>query len=301
MAQEQGHNAYMPGYAKLQVQHHEWRTAENSAAYLIPTLKETAQSNPHLKLLDVGAGSGTISASLAKYMPQGQVTATDISDDILASAASHAQDKGVTNISFGKADIYALPFPDASFDIVHASMVLSHLDAPAQAYQEMLRVTKPGGVVANRESDLRMCSYYPETAAMVKFHQLLLKTMDAAGGQNSAGPRLVHWALEAGAKREQITPSFGTWTYSSPEERQMWGKCRFFWSIAVVMRRRRADVSIGSTMVERLRKGGIRDKALQLGIATEADLDEMINAWEAWVAAEDGLYGSMHGEVLIRK
>ncbi|TKA77691.1 hypothetical protein B0A55_04002 [Friedmanniomyces simplex] len=274
------HNPYAPGYAPPQVAHHEWRTAENSAAYLLPSLRTMAASTPHLKLLDVGAGSGTISASLAAYIPLGTVTATDISSDILTRAAEHAKKVGVTNITFQAADIYALPFEDETFDIVHASMVLSHLDDPVQAYREMLRVTKSkGGLVANRESDLRMWSYYPELPGIKQFHEILLATMKAGGGNVDAGARLVAWAMQAGARRERIEAGMGTWMYSTVEERAMWG----------------------GTIAERIRNGGMREKALEMGIATEADLEAMAQAWAEWQAAEDACHGMMHGEILIWK
>lgn len=222
-ATKSAHNAYMPGHTK--VKHHEWRTAENSAAYLLPTLQAMAKANPKLTMLDIGAGSGTITATLAKYMPEGHITAVDISADILKSAEQYAEKHGVREqISFQEADIYALPFEDNSFDIVHASQVLSHLDSPVDAYREMLRVTKPGGVVANRESDLTMWSYYPELPGIKKYHEVMLAVMKGSGGQYNAGPRLVSWAMQAGAKREQVTASMGTWMYSTPEEREMWGE-----------------------------------------------------------------------------
>ena len=216
------HNTYTPGHT--QVKHHEWRTAENSAAYLLPTLESLAKSKPEIILLDIGCGSGTITTSLAKHMPRGSITAVDISPDILTKAAEHAEQQGVTNIVYQTANIYTLPFEDETFDVVHASMVLSHLDAPAEAYREMLRVTKSdGGVVANRESDLTMWSCYPEPPVLRRYHEVQVALMRASGGQVQAGPRLVSWAMEAGARREQITASFGTWTYSTPEEREIWG------------------------------------------------------------------------------
>lgn len=218
------HNKYMPGHTK--VKHHEWRTAENSAAFLLPVLQSMAQTKPKLTLLDVGAGSGTITATLAKYMPQGHITAVDISTDILKSAADYATKQGVTAIDFKVGDIYALPFEDNTFDVVHASQVLSHLDGPVEAYKEMIRVTKPGGMVASRESDLTMWSCYPESPEIKRYHEIILKIIPASGGHISAGPRLVSWAMQAGAKREQITASMGTWTYSTPEERAMFGQSR---------------------------------------------------------------------------
>jgi hypothetical protein len=54
-------------------------------------------------------------------------------------------------------------------------------------------------------------------------------------------------------------------------------------------------------MASRLREGGIRKKAIDMGIATEADIDEMAAAWEEWIKTPDAVHGSMHGEILITK
>ena len=70
--QQKEHNAYVPGYKAEHIKNHTWRTAENSAAYMLPKLQEMVKEKPNLKLLDCGAGPGTITASLAKYMPQGE-------------------------------------------------------------------------------------------------------------------------------------------------------------------------------------------------------------------------------------
>ncbi|GAB7364776.1 hypothetical protein MBLNU230_g5574t1 [Neophaeotheca triangularis] len=276
------HTPYMPGYNA--VRHHEWRTAENSAAFLLPELRTQASRNPSLRLLDCGAGSGTISTSLATYMPTGTVVATDLSDDIIAKAAAYATSKDCTNISFQKADIYALPFPNDSFDVVHAHQVLCHLDSPVQAMREMLRVCKTGGVVASRESDLRMCNFHPETEGMRLAHRAMLETIKVNGGWADGGARLLSWTLQAGAVRERVKASMGTWCYSTPEERAMWS----------------------GSMLERIEgaqrgEGGMYERTLESGVLTTAQLGEMAKAWREWAAAEDGMFGCMHGEVLIWK
>ena len=66
--------------------HHELRNAGNSAAYLLPKLRAMKESKPRLTLLDVGTGSGTISVTFAKLIPDGQVIATDLNKDILPRA-----------------------------------------------------------------------------------------------------------------------------------------------------------------------------------------------------------------------
>src|SRR5687768_6803560 len=178
---------YAPGYKPSHIAHHEWRTAENSAAYILPHINKLVQRNPNIRLLDVGAGPGTISASLAKYLPEGQVIATDLSDEVLARAKAFAASTGVNNIAFKEADVYELPFPTASFDVTHASQVLCHLDRPAEALAEMIRVTKPGGVVGVRESDLRTVACWPDIKEVRDAYTLLADAMEQNGGSGMGG------------------------------------------------------------------------------------------------------------------
>lgn len=216
-------NQYGPGYAASQVKHHEWRTAENSAAHLLPHLKPLAEIKPHLKLLDVGAGSGTISVSLAKYIPDGQVLATDISEEILERAREYATSNGANNVTFQQANVYELPFADSSFDVTHASQVLCHLANPSDAIREMVRVTKSGGVISLRETDMQMWCIWPEIPALLQFQEASIMTLEANGGHGKGGRQLLPWAMKAGVARESITVSFGTWCYSAPEDKKAWG------------------------------------------------------------------------------
>lgn len=130
------------------------------------------------------------------------------------------------NISFREASVYELPFADGGFDVVHAHQVLCHLDEPVKAVREMLRVCKPGGrgVVALREADMRMWCVWPELPGLLKFHGLMVDVLVANGGQEKAGRRLVEWVMEAGVGRGEIEAGFGTWCYSAPEDRRVWGE-----------------------------------------------------------------------------
>lgn len=225
---EPKHNTYLPGYTT--VRHHEWRTIENSAPYLLPTLQHLSSTNPNLHILDVGAGSGTITTSMAAYLPKdGRITAVDLSPEILSKASAHAEQVGESiarKITFRPASVYDLSktFAPDSFDIVHAHQMLCHLDSPVEALAEMLKVVKPGGVVAVREIDMRLWSIYPDTETMQSWLRVQLATHSAAGGSNIAGPSLVSWAMKAGAKREDVEASMGTWMYSTAEERKVWGE-----------------------------------------------------------------------------
>ena len=204
--------------------HHEARTAENSAAYLLPTLRVMREKNTKLSLLDVGAGSGSITAALAKYIPDGYVTGVDVNPKILPRARAVAEAAGVDNISFQEGDAKSLPFADDSFDIVICHQVLTHLPAPWEALAEMLRVAKPGGIVAAREADYETECIWPDVPVLSQFHRLVTKVMMSNGGTSTAGRQLISWAAKAGAPRDRVTASFSPWTYLSPEERQIWGE-----------------------------------------------------------------------------
>lgn len=207
---------------------HETRTAENSAPHLLPKLLSMKDINPNLSLLDAGSGSGTISVSFAKLIPQGFVTGIDLNPNILPRARAVADIAGVNNIQFQQGSIYELPFADETFDITFCHQVLIHIANPWDALREMLRVTKRGGVVAAREGDYETECVWPEIPELQRFHRLMASLMSANGGAPTAGRQLVSWALKAGAARSQITLSFSSWSYITPNERNVCGKVHFF-------------------------------------------------------------------------
>src|ERR1700712_4630246 len=118
---------YTHGHHESVLRSHTWRTVDNSAAYLLPHL------SPGLSLLDVGAGPGTITVDFAARLAPGRVVGIDASSEIVAQATALAESQDQGNVSFETADVYALPYPDDTFDIVHAHQVLQHLGDPVSA------------------------------------------------------------------------------------------------------------------------------------------------------------------------
>ncbi|KAI1329973.1 S-adenosyl-L-methionine-dependent methyltransferase [Xylariaceae sp. FL0255] len=260
----------------------EARTASNSAAFLLPTLREIHARNPKLKVLDVGAGSGSMTAGFAQVItPDGHVTGVDINPKALSRTSIVAERWGITskNISFQTADGYKLPFEDGTFDVVHCHQVLVHNKNPWEILAEMLRVTKPGGVCAAREGDLETEVMWPPLPGMLKFHHdLEVKLIVGQGGCATAGRQLLSWALKAGAKRSQITTSFSTWSYTEPEDRKLWA----------------------SGMVGAALGPAVRERHIMSGISDEA-MNEMRAAWLEWVERDDAVLAQLIGEVIIRK
>src|SRR6266566_2612603 len=133
------HDVYTHGHHEAVLRSHTWRTAENSAGYLLAALR------PGLELLDVGCGPGTITVDLARLVAPGRVIGIDCAPEVLAQASAHASGRGVS-IELRVGDVYALQLPDASFDVVHAHQLLQHLSDPVRALVEMRRVLRPGGL-----------------------------------------------------------------------------------------------------------------------------------------------------------
>ena len=293
-----GQSDQKPDHPAPQAPHHELRTAENSAAYLLVKLQAIKENSPHLTLLDVGAGSGSISATLAKAIPEGKVTAIDLKEDILLRARTVAELAGVKNIEFQQADVYKLPFADETFDVTHCHQVLCHLKHPSDALRDMLRVTKPGGVVAAREGDYETDCVWPQLPGLDKFHKCVAGLM-TRGGSAIAGRQLLPWALKAGAGRDQVTLSYGTWWFDKQDDKGVWGRSPLHTPKLMILC---LTIAISAeAMIQEVRDGMIRKAGLQLKLATETDMEEMAQAWQEWAEAEDSSLALMHGEILIQK
>ena len=96
-------------------------------------------------MLDVGCGPGTITADLALLVAPGEVVGIDASAEVVAQATEAAgSGLGLSNLRFEVGDLFALDYPDASFDVVHLHQVLQHLGDPVDALVALRRVLAVG-------------------------------------------------------------------------------------------------------------------------------------------------------------
>jgi SAM-dependent methyltransferase len=262
--------AYTHGHAESVLRSHRTRTAENSAGYLLSSLR------PGLSVLDVGSGPGTITVDLAKRVAPGRVTALETSEAVLQLTRAEATRAGCTNVDFLVGDVHALQLPDACFDVVHAHQVLQHVADPVAALREMIRVCRPGGVVAARDGDYAGFTWYPASAGLEKWRELYRTAARANGGEPDAGRHLLGWAHAAGAR--EVTASSSTWCYADPQTRGEWGG---MWAARIT----------DSAIAEQLRAENL---------ATGDELRELAAAWHEWAEHPDGWISVLHGEILIR-
>jgi ubiquinone/menaquinone biosynthesis C-methylase UbiE len=259
---------YTHGHHESVLRAHRWRTAANSAGYLLEHLR------PGMSLLDVGCGPGTITADLARIVAPGRVTAVENAPDVLATARREVARTGP--VSVVAADAHALGLASGVFDVVHAHQVLQHVADPVQVLREMRRVCAPTGVVAVRDSDYGAFTWYPDVPELDEWLALYQRLARSNGGEPDAGRRLLSWCLAAGFR--DVTPSSSTWCFATPQDREWWG----------------------SLWAERVADSRFAEKALASGLAGRTDLERMADGWRTWAAAPDGWMSILHSEVLAR-
>jgi SAM-dependent methyltransferase len=261
---------YVHGHHDSVLRSHRWRTAENSAGYLLPHLR------PGMRLLDVGCGPGTITVDLARRVAPGEVVGIDAVEEPLVEARAAAAEAGVGSVSFRVADGMALPWDDGTFDVVHAHQVLQHVPDPVGMLREMHRVTRPGGFVAARDSDYAAFTWHPAIPALDEWSDLYHRVARASGGEPDAGRWLLAWAHAAGLT--DVAASASVWCFATHEDRAWWGD---LW----------ADRALRSSYATR---------SLALGLADQDTLERISAGWRAWSVEPDGWLAILHGEILAR-
>ncbi|CAM4173512.1 Demethylmenaquinone methyltransferase [Mycobacterium basiliense] len=261
---------YTHGHHESVLRSHSWRSAQNSAAYLLGHLR------PGIAVLDVGCGPGTITADIAERIAPGQVTAIELKQEILDVARTAAKARNLANITFVTSDVNALDFPDDTFDVVHAHQVLQHVADPVGALREMKRVCAPGGIVAARDADYAGFIWYPQLPGLDRWLQLYRQAARRNGGEPDAGRRLLSWAQRAGF--DDISPTGSIWCFATPEDRNWWGQ----------------------TWAERVLRSDLARPLVDSGLATPVELQDISATWRSWAHAPEGWMAIPHGEILCR-
>lgn len=140
---------------------------------LAPLLIEFAGLAEGEQVLDVGCGTGSLTFTLADIPFLKRIEAVDLSPVFVEAARHRNSDPRVT---IAQGDACALPFDDGAFDRSFACLVLHFIPEPGRAIAQMVRVTRPGGVVAATVWD-----HYGGMSAMRMFVDTVADTV--AGGE----------------------------------------------------------------------------------------------------------------------
>ncbi len=108
-------------------------------------LVKFAGIKPRDRVLDVACGTGVVAVTAARR--EARVTGLDLTPELLAVARENADTAGVT-VDWHEGDVENLPFEADSFDVVVSQYGHIFAPRPEVAVKEMLRVLRPGGVIA---------------------------------------------------------------------------------------------------------------------------------------------------------
>ena len=109
-----------------------------------PRLVDASGIAPGMRVLDVAAGTGN--ASLPAAQAGADVTASDLTPELLEAGRRRADAAGLT-LAWVEADAEHLPFEDASFDVVISAIGTMFAPHHQQAADELVRVCRPGGTI----------------------------------------------------------------------------------------------------------------------------------------------------------
>lgn len=260
-ATERPDERYIHGYGEWTREWMSKRTAEGDLAFLLPHL------HSGMDVIDCGCGPGSITVGLAEIVTTGNVTGIDIEPRQLELARGHAAQRAVSNIRFDQASIYALPYPDASFDVAVAHYVIEHLSDPMLALREMRRVLRPDGIAAIKDPFYPAFTFRPATAAMQLYDELNSKVRAHHGASDKYAADLRAYLKEAGFARTEARANILT--------------------VAGGVR----DPSLFRLIREnQIREPAFRETVLGQGWATERELDDLVAA-TAELAKRDDLFG----------
>jgi SAM-dependent methyltransferase len=202
---------------------------------------------PGQSAIDLGCGPrGILELLAARVSPGGRVVGLDADPAHTAMAAEFAAGRGLVGVEIMTADARRTGLPAGLFDLVHSRTLLVNVPEPAELVAEMVRLARPGGWVAALEPDTEYAMCYPPHPAFTRICEIFPVVFGRNGADHTIGRRVPELFRAAGLTdvsveaRAQIYPP---------------GSSR---------RAIRLDLM-----------RSLRAQVLEMGLASEADLDEL--------------------------
>lgn len=170
--------------------------------------------SPSAAVLELGCGTGVVARALAGRAGfSGPITGVDQSPVLLEAAGRLAAEEGVgERIEFRLGDAHALELADASFDVIIAHTLVSHVSDPATVLAEAARVARPGGAVVVFDGDYASWTFGCSDAVLAKaMEEALLAAVISKPRVLRDLPRLLRRAgLRLGQTQAQVYAEVGT-------------------------------------------------------------------------------------------
>lgn len=253
---------YVHGYSP-----HEAQRLDDQADVLADLLHDGTSFPAGSRVLEVGCGVGAQTLHLLASSPTARIVSVDVSAESLAQARARvAAAVPTAGVGWHQANLFDLPFPDATFDHLFVCFVLEHLADPLGALAGLRRVLRPGGTITVIEGDHGSAFHHPASSFAQAAIDCLIRLQSMASGDGLLGRRLQPLLAGAGFGAVTVRPR----TVYADETRPEW--------VAGFTR------NTFIAMVE-----SVRDDALDAGLITAADWDRGIADLRR-TAAPDGTF-----------
>lgn len=154
-------------------------------------------------ILEVGSGLGLLAGEVARAAPSARVIGLEASVEQLARTPRGGD--APPNLTFVHGDAHALPFGDASFDVVYCRFVLEHVGDPARVLREMSRVLRPGGRAFVQENNILINDFDPDCPAFERVWRAFAALQSRLGGDALVGKRLYRLMSAAGFSHTKLS------------------------------------------------------------------------------------------------
>ncbi|HXX30996.1 MAG TPA: methyltransferase domain-containing protein [Myxococcaceae bacterium] len=175
------------------------RLGKQALVWVAPRMLGDFTASPGMRVLDLGTGVGAMAAVLARRHAGIELWGLDLrAPQLLQARALHPVARYV------QGDAARMPFPDASFDRVHATWVLEHIPDVEAVLREVRRVLVPGGQCFFLEVDNATLELAPPSPHVFAALEALNRAQVAAGGDPYVGQKLDALLRRAGFSEVRV-------------------------------------------------------------------------------------------------
>jgi SAM-dependent methyltransferase len=159
------------------------------------------------RVIEIGCGPrGCLGLLSRRVGATGQVVGVERSAEQVERARRFVSDTGLKNVDVLDADARNIPLPDETFDLATARLVLVNVPRPEEIVDEMIRLVRPGGVIALHEPDSTAQRCDPPLAAQTRLLEVLNACAEQSGIDRSIGLRAPRMLREAGLVDVRVNP-----------------------------------------------------------------------------------------------
>ena len=154
------------------------------------------------RALDLGCGAMGVLGPLSLLVGDGgSVVGLDSDATQLAAARSFVEEGKLVNVSIIEGDAFNTGLPAGHFDLVHVRFLFAPVGRDVELLAEMLRLVRPGGIIAIQEPDSSCWNVAPPSASWSALKAAILAAFRAGGGDFDVGCRTFEMLRSAGLQQ----------------------------------------------------------------------------------------------------